>query len=178
MNPTDPKQPASLPSLRRPARRAGGWLRAGIMVLLCGASVSAADPSGLLCSATDGRRSIVFAVPAPGFTLKPDESLHPQLGPAFRAEWSGFLRVPRAGRYTLRGEARIRIGDIELTNAPVHLNAGDLPLHIEFNRVPGPARLQLWWESEFFSIEPLPASALTHRAGGQAHHHSVTHSAR
>ncbi|MFO1002149.1 MAG: hypothetical protein U0936_17585 [Planctomycetaceae bacterium] len=48
---------------------------------------------------------------------------------------------------------------------PVELTAGDHPLEISFKRTPNSdARLQLFWSSAEFTLEPLPADVLTHEA--------------
>jgi mono/diheme cytochrome c family protein len=46
----------------------------------------------------------------------------------------------------------------------VRLEAGERALRILCERRPGPARLQLQWESDDFALEPIPASAYGHRA--------------
>ncbi|MHB8520770.1 MAG: hypothetical protein ACYDH9_08420 [Limisphaerales bacterium] len=119
---------------------------------------------GLLVRATDGQRAAVFIAPTPDFTLTESQSIHPQLRPQFKAEWDGVLKVLRGGEYTLSADARVVVNGKEVANRPVLLEAGDLPLHLEYARPPrGPARLQLLWESGFFKQEPIPSSAFAHR---------------
>ncbi len=119
---------------------------------------------GLLAKATDGERTVVFVTPTPNFTLTPYQSIHPQLRAQFRAEWTGFLNVVRAGKYTISGEGQVWVNAQEVANKEVQLDAGQLPLRIAFERKDGGlARLQLRWESEFFKPEPVPASAFGHR---------------
>lgn len=119
-----------------------------------------AEKPGLLLEARDADRSVVQAVPTPNFTLREDESLHPRLSPAFRATWRGFLKVVRAGRYVLSGEARVRVAGRDAAEGPIDLTAGLHELWIEFVREPGrPARLLLQWESDHFRREPVPPSA-------------------
>jgi mono/diheme cytochrome c family protein len=121
---------------------------------------------GLLCQAEDGRRQITFVVPTPHFTLSSLESIHPQLRPEFTAIWTGFLKVNRAGTYTLFGEGKLFIDGQEAQGGAVWLEAGNRPLRIEYDRSQGEARLQWQWESDFFSREPVPPSAFVHDPGG------------
>jgi mono/diheme cytochrome c family protein len=125
---------------------------------------------GLLAKATDGQREIVFVTPTPNFTLTPYQSIHPQLRAQFKVEWTGFLHVVRAGKYTLRGDAQVWVNGQEVANREVQLDAGQLPLRVAFERKEGGlARLQLRWESEFFKPEPVPAGAFIHRDELAAH---------
>ena len=136
-----------------------------------GAQDSASRP-GLVLEARDARSRVILVVPAPHFTLDAKESLHPQLGPAFRATWTGRLRIIRGGPYLIRGKARIVVDGKEIQGKPVELEPGEHPLRIEAERTAGkPARLQLVWQSDFFKPEPIPGSAFVHRelpAGAEA----------
>ena len=118
---------------------------------------------GLLWVARDGQRTVQFVTPTPNFALAPQESLHAQLAPAFSAECIGLLKVPQLGRYTIHADVPIWVSGNEVQNRVVKLDAGELPIRIAFDRKPGKARLQLLWESEYFGLEPIPASAFTHR---------------
>ncbi|MBI3877671.1 MAG: c-type cytochrome, partial [Verrucomicrobia bacterium] len=135
---------------------------------LVAASCAFAQPEpsvpGVVATADDGARKIVFVTPTPDFTLAPNESIHPQLKPEFKAEWRGLLKIIRAGNYTLFADARVFVGEREIHAEPVPLAAGEHPLRIVFERKAGaPARLQLQWQSEHFAHEPVPADALAHR---------------
>ncbi len=118
---------------------------------------------GLLATCTDGERTVVFTAPAPHFTLRDGESIHPQLRPSFRAEWTGVLAVLQAGRYTIAGEAEIEIDGAPASGA-IDLAAGPHGIRVRFDRASGDARLQLTWESEHFRREPIPAKAFSRPA--------------
>lgn len=119
---------------------------------------------GVVATASDGARTLKFALPTPNFTLLPGESVHPALKPEFKVEWTGVLKVPRAGRHTLFADAKVFVDGKEIQGQPTALEAGERPLRIEFSRKPGAvARLQLLWESEHFAREPVPYSALGNR---------------
>ncbi|MFM8471613.1 MAG: hypothetical protein ACKODH_16885 [Limisphaerales bacterium] len=129
-----------------------------------GAFAADALHPGLVATATDGQRTIKFALPTPNFTLLPGESVHPVLKPDFTVEWTGVLNVPRAGRHTLFADAKVFVDGKEIQGQPTALEAGARALRIEFSRKPGAtARLQLQWESEHFAREPVPYSALGNR---------------
>ncbi len=120
---------------------------------------SAAHGAGLTAEISDGARRMV-TVSLPHFTLAAGQSLHPAVGPAFTAVWTGRLHVVQGGRYTFgTGPARMSLAGAAVAG-PVALAAGEHPLRIEYTRPPGPARLQITWSSEHFTEEPLPPSAL------------------
>jgi mono/diheme cytochrome c family protein len=128
------------------------------------------DP-GLLATYIDGTHKIVATVPTPNFSLRDNESLHPQLSLIFSAEWIGFLKIEKRAAYTIASdgapEARVSIDGHDLSGKPVELDLGDHPIKIEFTRKPGAARLQLIWSADFFMTEPVPSAALVHpHAGG------------
>ena len=119
---------------------------------------------GLVASASDGQRTVKFALPTPNFTLLPNESIHPTLKPNFKVEWNGVLKLARSGRYTLRADAKVFVDGKEIQGQPTQLEAGDRPLKVEFTRKPGAmARVQLQWESEHFAREPVPHTAFGNR---------------
>jgi len=124
----------------------------------------AASRPGLLVVARDDSRSVTFLAPTPNFTLTPQQSIHPQLKPAFIAEWTGYIKIPRAGRYTFFADAHVFINGREVEGQPVQLAAGENTLRIAFARKPGgPARLQLQWHSDHFAREPVPWTAFVRR---------------
>ncbi|MBM3890920.1 MAG: c-type cytochrome, partial [Verrucomicrobia bacterium] len=119
--------------------------------------------AGLIATATDGQRQMVFVTPTPNFTLGENQSIHPQLAPAFKVTWVGSLNVPVGGQYTIRADAQVFLDGQEAQGRRVRLEAGERALRILHERRPGPARLQLQWESDEFALEPIPAGAYGHR---------------
>lgn len=129
--------------------------------------VAPAQPAlqpGVVANATDGERTVKFALPTPNFTLLPGESVHPALKPEFKVEWTGVLKVPRSGRHTLFADAKVFVDGREIQGQPTPLEAGERALKVEFTRKSGTlARLQLQWESEHFAREPVPHTSLGNR---------------
>ena len=119
---------------------------------------------GLVATATDGQRTVKFALPTPNFTLLSNESIHPTLKPEFKIEWNGALKLARSGRYMLHADAKVFVDGKEIQGQPTQLEAGERPLKVEFTRKSGAtARLQLQWESEHFAREPVPHTAFGNR---------------
>ena len=119
---------------------------------------------GLVATATDGQRTVKFALPTPNFTLLADDSIHPALKPNFTVEWNGVLKLARSGRHTLFADAQVFVDGKEIQGQPTQLEAGTRTLKIAFTRQPGAtARLQLQWESEHFAREPVPHTAFANR---------------
>ncbi len=67
--------------------------------LLFGGTLSALDSPGLVVRATDGTRTVRFVTATSNFYVAEGESIHPSLGPSFRADWTGSLMILRAGEY-------------------------------------------------------------------------------
>jgi mono/diheme cytochrome c family protein len=143
-------------------------LTAGFISFVALQAIAQETPSGLLsglvATASDGEREVLFVTPTPNFTLNERQSIHPQLKPEFRLQWNGFLNLVRAGKYTFSGAPKIFINSEEVQGRATEFPTGELPLRIAFERKDGePARLQLQWQSEFFELEPVPAAVLGHR---------------
>jgi hypothetical protein len=139
---------------------------------------------GLLTTYRDAARptpvEIVRIDPALGFALKAGESFHPRLAAdGETVRWEGYVNVLRAGAYrfraVLRGRFRLTVAGKEVLAAegkeaaPVSqdgpetkLESGVHAVTAEFTRPPGDARLELWWQSPYFRIEPLPFDVLGH----------------
>jgi mono/diheme cytochrome c family protein len=123
-----------------------------------------ASKPGLVATYSDGQNQVVLVVPTPDFSLDPNESIHPQIDREFTAQWTGVLRIDRAGRYRLSGQQG---ADIRINNAPatdwVQLATGEHPIEIRHKKKSvGAARLALQWESDYFGWEPVPSLALRH----------------
>jgi cytochrome c2 len=143
-----------------------------ICILIISALPIKAEPkapllSGLVATASDGVRQVVFITPTANFTLTGAQSIHPQLKPNFTSEWNGVLAIERAGKYTINGNAHIFIDGKEIQGQTIQLEPGEHPLRITYERKADQARLQLQWHSDFFKTEPIPSTAFGHRDSPQ-----------
>ena len=108
-----------------------------------------------------------------------DSSPDGRLGDDYQAKWQGHLLVRQPGKHTFHAMVAGRLtivvdgklalqaeGDNLFRSAePIELAAGDHSLEVSFKRTSGvDARLQLFWSSPEFTLEPLPADVLTHEA--------------
>jgi mono/diheme cytochrome c family protein len=95
----------------------------------------------------------------------------------FSANWNGDVLVRQAGKYVLHAYVQGRVevtvdGRKVLTgerNTPgwisgndFDLGFGEKPLQVTFHKTQPNARLQLFWSSDKFSLEPIPAHLLFH----------------
>ncbi len=112
----------------------------------------------------DGRHRVHLVTPTPNFYLAEAESLHPSLDPHFQAEWEGFLSILEAGRYRFEGGGQLEIGGKKVGGEAVTLGPGRHRIRLGYQRLPGPARLRLRWESEHFPLEPIPSRLLFHES--------------
>jgi glucose/arabinose dehydrogenase/cytochrome c551/c552 len=129
---------------------------------------------------TDGGTNLVRIEAKPALALGRG-SPHPRLPPGpFAATWEGMLEVKRdeALRFGAfaGGEVEVVVGGAVALRgsgdhdaawvapaAAVGLRRGLHPLRVEFRALENVgARLQLWWEGESFSLEPIPAWRLRH----------------
>jgi mono/diheme cytochrome c family protein len=142
-----------------------------ITFLLCmvtGVSRAGAVPleAGLVATYGDGKHRVVTISATPNFVLKDSESIHPQVGTSFTAEWVGVLKIVKRAKYTIvadgAAEAKILVDGGDCAGKAIELDLGDHPIKISFNRKPGAARMQLIWSADYFSAEPVPPSVLGH----------------
>ncbi|MBM3999701.1 MAG: hypothetical protein FJ297_09220 [Planctomycetes bacterium] len=130
---------------------------------------SLADPART-ARRIDAKPALALSEPAPHWRLP--------RGP-FTARWEGHIewRETSPVRLSLyvRGSVRVRLnGEVVLeaegtddrrheASHEVSCDIGDAPIVIEY-RSPedGPSRLQLWWESESFALEPIAAWFFQH----------------
>ena len=117
---------------------------------------------GLAARYEDGRHRVHLVTPTPNFYLEEGESLHPSLDPGFQAEWEGFLSILETGRYRFEGGGQLEVGGKKVGSEAVTLGAGRHRIRLRYRRLPGPAQLRLRWESEHFSLEPVPSRVLFH----------------
>jgi hypothetical protein len=96
----------------------------------------------------------------------------------FYVRWTGILRVPKDGKYTIYTESddgsRLWIGDkkvvdngglhgMEEKSGEIELKAGDVALKADFFENEGGAGMKILWEGAGLSKEAIPASALFHK---------------
>ncbi|SVD30458.1 uncharacterized protein METZ01_LOCUS383312, partial [marine metagenome] len=93
----------------------------------------------------------------PNFTLVANQSVHSQIAPEFEATYSGVLQIVRGGDYLFSGDARIEVAGQGAKGKALKLSPGVHAIKITYARKPGPARLQIRWQSDFFIDEPIPA---------------------
>ncbi len=106
-----------------------------------------------------------------------DSSPDSRLSENFQATWTGNLLVRQPGPHSFHamvsGRVRLLVDESEVFQAngenivhssqAVELSAGDHRIQIEFERTAdADASLQLFWSSPEFTLEPLPADALSH----------------
>lgn len=116
---------------------------------------------GLVATLEDGERKVVTWASAPHFTLEAHESLHPNIKPAFTANWQGELVIEEAGHYQFfAAPATLRIDGQAVGESGVMLEAGAHTLQLAYTRSAGPVQLQVQWAAEGFAQEPLPAAVL------------------
>ena len=155
-------------------------------VLASSPQTAAADESdetpGLFCVISDGQTAVSRIDRRLSFDWT-DSEIDSRIESVQSASWSGHLLVRVAGLHTfhvqLSGSVSVAIDDQVVLQAegantlsagtPVELAAGEHQIRVEFKPVsPQPAnapqdlRLQLFWSSPNFTLEPLPPDALSH----------------
>jgi mono/diheme cytochrome c family protein len=144
-----------------------------VLVLLVAGIARAAEEKalpGLVASYEDSaHHRVVTLAPTANFALKESESIHPQLSPAFNAEWAGLLRIDKRAKYTFKTDgapdAKLSIDGKPIEREPIELDIGDHALSLAYARNAGAsARLQLIWSADYFAFESVPPSALLHKS--------------
>ena len=164
------------------------WSIAVGLLLLC-PHLSIADEDqvaqqpGLHCILTDGQHSVVRV--DRGLNLDwSDGPPDGRLADTVTAEWTGNLLVRQPGKHTIHasliGVVTVSIDDSDVLKAsgesifhsavPVTLSAGDHQIKVRLhplepstgNRKHTGMKLQLFWSSPDFTLEPIPAELLTH----------------
>jgi tetratricopeptide (TPR) repeat protein len=106
-----------------------------------------------------------------------------ELSQRFAIRWRGALRIDQAGSYVLATESddgsRLAVGEVVVDNSGGHamrvrhmradLEAGWLPLHLEFAQGGGEAGCRLLWQPPGApALVPIPAANLAERENGPA----------
>jgi mono/diheme cytochrome c family protein len=142
---------------------------------------------GVIALYRDSSGTIVWrSEPTIVLALNGDESPDPRLNVSDGTyRWLGQLYVLRPGKHRfsgmVRGKLAFTIDGKELVRASVEgqqpasfqsqdieLTAGVHRLQADFTRLPGPARLELFWQAQHFYREPVPFEALFHLPGDAA----------
>jgi mono/diheme cytochrome c family protein len=133
-----------------------------LLLTLLAPTLASAE-SGLLARYTDGKQTIQTVAVSPAFALKDNESVHPQIGPKFTAEYEGTLNVLRRATYTFDTPGATLSIDGKPVTGPMALEPGEHAIAIRYQRpASGAARFQPTWSSDQFLPEPIPASVFTH----------------
>jgi mono/diheme cytochrome c family protein len=166
------------------------WAAAAAFVLTVALTLPAAaadtpvDPEdlrpGLVAAHSDGKVKISRLEPTVALSLGAEDTAHPRLAAgADSAAWQGYLNVLRPGTFRfstlLRGKLRLVVADKVVLETevkeqaprleigqPLRLEAGVHALRAEFTRLPGPARVQVFWQAPQFRTEPIPYDFLGH----------------
>ena len=113
-----------------------------------------------------------------------DSQIESRVADVQSVRWSGNLLVRTGGRHTfhaqISGAVKILVDNVEVlavhganvfrSGESVDLSAGDHQIQVEFEtnlqqpdaKPPSDFKLQLFWSSPDFTLEPIPADALTH----------------
>src|SRR3954454_11047715 len=97
-------------------RRLLGWCAAAVLLR----PVMAAGEPGLLATFADGKQTVKIVVNAPAFALADNESVHPQVAPAFTATYEGSIKVLRRATYNFSCDGKISLDGKDVTG-PVEL---------------------------------------------------------
>lgn len=118
------------------------------------ASVSASESRpGLIGKATDGELTVFFVAPSPNVVLQGADSIHPQLKPTFRGEFSGILSLTNAKEISFPESPSVLIDGEERSGKTVTLPAGRRKIRISFSRE----------TTNSFRIDfPFPVEAFSH----------------
>ena len=89
---------------------------------------------GLLVKASDGELTVHFIALRPNVKLEDNESIHPQLKPAFSVEFNGTLLLENAIEHTFPANPSVLIDGKECTGQTVNLPAGQRSIRITASR--------------------------------------------
>lgn len=138
-----------------------------LLLLICfwmARNASAAEMKpGLMARASDGELTVYFIAATANIAVEGKESIHPQLKPAFKAQFTGYLHIDKAGPYTIYGPTNLMLDGKFCVGQKVTLPAGDRALRLDVARKKTESvRVQIEWESDDFPRQLIPASVFTH----------------
>lgn len=158
-----------------------------VLIMLCGVDQSAVSDEETTRPGLAGRFSdastIVQKIDDRIAFDWADSSPDSRLGDDYEVTWRGQLLVRQPGKHSFHamvsGQVTIVLDGRMVLHAdgenlfhsaePIELEAGDHPLEVTFKRLSKMnARLQLFWSSPEFTLEPLPADVLSHEATDKA----------
>jgi len=172
-----------------------------ILIMVAGGSASVATDEekmvpGLHCVVTDGQHAVTRIDRRLSFDWT-DSRIDSRINDVQSVTWAGNLLVRTAGRHTFHaqvaGGMEVTVDDkvvlaaegsnVFVSGTAVDLSAGDHRIQIVFQttskrlatKAPRDFRMQLFWSSPEFTLEPVPADALTHVAKDDA---SITQQGR
>ena len=64
---------------------------------------------------SDGKNDVQTIAVSPAFTLKDNESVHPQIGAKFTAAFGGSIKILHRGKYTFTSDGKLSIDGKEIT---------------------------------------------------------------
>ena len=162
--------------------------------MIGGVSLSAAADEvsmlpGLQCVVSDGTNSVSRIDRRLSFDWT-DSRIDSRIADVQSVTWSGNLLIRTAGPHTFHaqvsGSVKVSVDDqvvlaaegpnVFVSGAASDSSAGDHRIQIEYQtalthpdaKAPRDFKMQLFWSSPEFTLEPLPADALTHAAENDA----------
>ena len=143
---------------------------------------------GLLCVVSNGQHSVTRIDRRLSFDWT-DSLIESRVADVQSVTWSGNLLVRTGGRHTFHAQVSGGVtvsvdehvvfsaegANVFASGTAVDLAAGDHRIQVEFQttlkhpdgKVPADSKMQLFWSSPDFTLEPLPADALTHVVSSQ-----------
>ena len=165
------------------------------VVTVLGSACIAADDAemlpGLRCVVSDGQNSVTRIDRRLSFDWT-DSHIESRVADVKTVTWEGDLLVRTGSRHTFHaqvtGGVKVAINNnvvldadganVFVSGTAVDLSAGNHQIQIEFQttqkqpnaKAPRDFKLQLFWSSPEFTLEPLPADALTHTTDNTTSH--------
>ncbi len=119
---------------------------------------------GVIVVIENAEDSLALTLPAPRLALEDGEALHPFAPPPYRASLRGWLRVLEGGHYRFRVPpgCELLVDGRGVADPPAFLSSGDHRIELAYEHSNGPLRVDVFWSSENFEEEPIPARLFFH----------------